>query len=303
MPCYHPLTGFKAAAINPDTGKRAIVFNPLKAIDSTTPISLPCNNCIGCRLARSEDWAVRCMHEAQMHEANSFITLTYDKEHLPEDYSVSVREFQLFMKRLRSDVTVPLRYFACGEYGSETLRPHYHALLNGTDFRADRELLRKSDFGPIYTSAQLSKAWPYGLAEFGAVTFKSARYCAGYNMKKVGGDRAADHYTRVHPDSGRIVSVEPEFCLQSRRPGIGSTWFDKFHADCFPSDFLIVEGRHVPVPKFYLRKLEELEQEKIKRRRKRASIIPARKWDRTRERLAVREFIKNSRIIRLQRPL
>lgn len=293
MTCYSPLSGFRAAAINDDTRKRGIVFNPLKAANSTNPITFPCGKCWGCRLDRSEAWAIRCVHEAQMHEHNSFITLTFDKDHLPEDYSVNVRTWQLFMKRLRQEVDVPLRFFACGEYGSENLRPHYHALINGFDFADDRKHLYDGEYGPIYTSERLAKVWPYGSHEIGNVTFKSARYVAGYIYKKITGDPAASHYTRTHPDSGAVVTVEPEFCVQSRRPGIGSTWFDKYHKDCFPSDFLVIEGRQVPVPRFYLHKLDELEQQRILRKRKRKSL--PHKWNKTPDRLAVREFIKRSR--------
>lgn len=337
MTCYSPLKGFRAADADPDTRKRGVVFNPLKALNSTQVLTFPCGKCYGCRLDRAEAWAIRCVHESQMHEANSFITLTFDKEHLPEDYSVNVRTFQLFMKRLRSEVSLPLRYFACGEYGSENLRPHYHALINGFDFVDDRKLERKSDFGPVYTSDLLSKVWPFGKHEIGHVSFKSARYVAGYIYKKINGEPAASHYLRTHPDSGVVCKVEPEFCVQSRRPGIGSTWFDKFKGDCFPSDFLVVEGRQVPVPNYYLRKLEAqqvaapdaaseplqarqpsrvsppasafprilsapktaVERIKIDRKRK---ALPH-KWNSTPDRLKVREFIKRSRTKSLKRAL
>lgn len=319
MTCYSPLTGFRAAAIDPDTRKRGVVFNPLKAANSTNPLSFPCGKCYGCRLDRAEAWAIRCVHEAEMHEANSFITLTFNKEHLPADYSVNVRTFQLFMKRLRSEVSKPLRYFACGEYGSENLRPHYHALINGLDFADDRTLVRKGEFGPIYTSPLLAKVWPFGSHEIGNVTFKSARYVAGYIYKKIDGEPAASHYLRTHPDTGCVVQVEPEFCVQSRNPGIGATWFDKFKGDCFPSDFLVVEGRQVPVPRYYLRKLEEQNVETVrhlpaynvtrtstlhadlKAARKRKAL--PHKWNSTPERLKVREFIKRSRTSSLVRPL
>lgn len=339
MTCYSPLKGFRAADADPDTQKRGVVFNPLKALNSTNVLTFPCGRCYGCRLDRAEAWAIRCVHESQMHEANSFITLTFDREHLPEDYSVNVRTFQLFMKRLRSEVSLPLRYFGCGEYGSQNLRPHYHALINGLDFRTDRKLMRQGEFGPVYTSDLLAKVWPFGSHEIGNVTFKSARYCAGYIYKKQNGDKAASHYLRTHPDSGVVCKVEPEFCVQSRRPGIGSTWFDKYKGDCFPSDFLVVEGRMVPVPQYYLRKLEAEQAaaptppvapaapraapvsrlppaatsfprllsapktavERIKRERKRKAL--PHKWNSTPERLAVREFIKRDRTRKLARPL
>lgn len=273
-----------------------LTFNPLKAINSALPMSLPCNGCIGCRLDRSEQWAVRCSHEAQMHEANSFVTLTYSNEHLPENYSVSKREYQLFMKRLRKELTGKVRYFACGEYGDQTLRPHYHALIFGYAF-PDRETLRVNEKGhALYKSKQLERLWPYGLHEIGNVEHDSARYVAGYCMKKIGGDKAAAHYTRTHPVTGITVQVEREFQLQSTSPGIGARWFDKFKTDAFPSDFLVVDGRQVMVPRYYFLKLKENEQQALQRKRKLRSAAPAKKANRTTERLKVREEVQSSRI-------
>lgn len=283
-----------------------LTFNPLKAINSTNPITLPCGQCIGCRLDRSEQWAVRCMNEAQMHEANSFITLTYSREHLPRDYSLHKREFQLFMKRLRLSIEpARIRFFACGEYGPQTLRPHYHALIFGYDFASDRVLVRHNEQGDlIYTSEILSAAWLYqGRCELGDISYQSARYVAGYCMKKIGGKNAAEHYNRVHPDTGLRVQVEPEFQLQSNKPGIGSAWFDKFKTDAFPSDFLVVDGRQVMVPRYYFLKLREDERDALTRQRKLKAAAPARKWNRTSERLKVRAEVQAARIKSLKRNL
>lgn len=282
-------------------GKPRLTFNPLKAINSTNPVLLPCNHCVGCRADRVEQWGTRCYHESQMHSQSAFITLTFNDDHLPDDYSVNLRTFQLFMKRLREEVSpFPIRFFGCGEYGDENLRPHYHALIFGYDFSGDRKLYTQTKDGPLYTSDQLAKVWPYGFSTTAAVTPKTANYCAGYIRKKIGGDLADQHYTRLHP-KGYVVKVEPEFATQSRRPGLGATWFDKYHLDAFPSDFLIVDGQHKPVPLFYFRKLQELEAKKLKRARtaKRVKV----KDNATKERLAVREHIKLDRVSRLKRTL
>lgn len=319
MPCYKPLKAFRSVQKH-ESGKPQLTFNPIKAINSALPITLPCGQCIGCRNDKVDAWATRCMHESKMHEHNSFITLTYADEFLPEDYSVHVREFQLFMKRLRKDLNTPIRFFACGEYGPLNLRPHYHALIFGYAF-PDRIFKCHSDSGePLFTSEQLSKAWPYGRSDLGSVTYKSAGYVAGYVRDKITGDPALRHYLRTHPRSGQTVKVEPEFSLQSRRPGIGSTWFDKYHSDAFPSDFLVIDGREKPVPPYYLRKLELLERENVateyrphklhsedpvavKRARKLRSASPQAKANRTSDRLEVREYIKTDRIKRLKRNL
>lgn len=304
MPCDQPIKGFRSVEKHERTGKHLITFNPLKAINSHLPISFPCGRCLGCRLDKSDQWATRCTHEAQMHEFNSFITLTYAKEHLPADYSVNLRTWQLFMKRLRKDLdSTKVRFFACGEYGDLNLRPHYHALIFGYAF-PDREFYSTTTGGyPQFTSAQLSRAWPFGRATLGNVTYSSAKYCAGYVMKKVTGAPANSYYERVHPDTGQPVQVEPEFATMSGKPGIGHNWFQRYRSDCFPSDFVIIEGSKKPVPQYYLGKLTEEDRQNVTRRRKLRAAAPKKKADRTKERLAVRAFIKAERVKRGQRNL
>lgn len=302
------MKAYRSLERNPATGEALLTFNPLKALNSTNPMSLPCGTCIGCRIDRAEQWALRCMHEAQMHTESSFITLTYEDQHLPENYSVSKREFQLFMKRLRKDLGFKkVRYFASAEYGPRTLRPHYHALLFGHAFYGDRQFKKLNKHGDrTYTSKQLETAWGYGMCDLGDVTYKSARYVAGYIMKKIRGDQAASHYLRTHPKTRQLVQVEPEFQLQSTKPGIGSTWFDKYKTDAFPSDFLVVEGRQTHVPRYYFNKLREDEREAIERSREHKKWLDPRrarevKANKTPERLRVREAVQASRLQRLNR--
>lgn len=247
-----------------------------------------------------------------MHPANSFVTLTYDDQHLPTNYSVDVRELQLFMKRLRKSLPGrKIRFFACGEYGDQTLRPHYHLLIFNYDF-PDKKLHSVRSGHRIYKSDQLNKLWPSGqLNEIGNLDYASAAYVARYNMKKVNGDLADDHYTRVSPVDGNIYRVQPEFLVMSRRPGIGQTWFNKFGSDAFPSDFLIFEGRKHKPPAFYLKQLTEDprdrllsqhgQQTPIKRARLRAAL--PQRHNSTKERLAIREEVQQSRISRLKRSL
>jgi len=297
--CYSPIKAYTPLS-KLDGGK--LVFNSRYALNSDHPISIPCGYCVGCRIARSRDWAVRCMHESQMHQQNSFITLTYDDDHLPDDYSVNVRTWQLFMYRLRKSLgSQKIRFFACGEYGEKTLRPHYHALIFGHQFPDLKFYKRAKSKHAIYTSESLSKIWTYGQSWVGTVSYQSSAYVARYIMKKITGDRSTEHYTRIHPLTLKAVTVEPEFCVQSRRPGIGSTWFDKYKSDAFPSDFIIVDGKKHPVPSYYAKKLEEAEHEKIKRQRKKNSL--PRRADNTPARLKVREEVKRSQINQLKREL
>ncbi len=114
MTCYTPLRAWKSSVANSKTGKFPVVFNVKSAAQPDSPLKLPCGQCVGCRLARSAHWAVRCVHEAQLHSENCFITLTYAPEFLPKDGSLQVRHFQLFMKRLRKRFGSGIRFFHCG---------------------------------------------------------------------------------------------------------------------------------------------------------------------------------------------
>ena len=133
MPCFHPLTGYLARDANA-SGKRSIVFDPKLALGVDVKRQVPCGRCIGCRLERSRQWAMRCVHEASLYKNNCFITLTFNDYYLPKDGSLHVEHFQKFMKRLRKRFGSGVRYFQCGEYGELLRRPHYHACLFNFDF-------------------------------------------------------------------------------------------------------------------------------------------------------------------------
>lgn len=241
------------------------------------------------------------MHEAQLHERNCFITLTFANEHLPSNGSVSVRDWQLFMKRLRKSCPgQKIRSFACGEYGDEFFRPHYHALLFNKDF-SDKQLFKTERGNPIYISSELSKIWPFGHATIGDLTYQSAAYVARYCMKKITGPAADDHYWRKHPLTGEMHRVQPEFLTMSRRPGLGADWLERFKTDVFPSDFVVTQGKKMRPPRFYDERLTEEEIEMVKRRRKLAGV--QHRDNNTKERLRVREEVAQSKIKLLKRSL
>lgn len=301
MTCYFPQAGYRSQVRNPETGKYLITFNPMKALNSTNPINIPCGKCIGCKLDQSQDWAVRCTHEAQMHKQNCFITLTFDNEHLPEDYSVHVRTWQLFCKKLRKHSQQKIRFFACGEYGDLNLRPHYHALIFNLDF-PDKIYFKKTQSGEIlYTSQILTNLWGYGHCTTGNVTYASAGYCTRYCTKKITGAPAPDHYWRENPFTKQMVRVQPEFATQSRGSGLGSAWFERYKSDVFPADFIVIEGRQVKVPRFYEKKLQEEALAELKRKRKRNGLRF--KKDKTRARLDVRHTVKLAQAKQLKRTL
>mgnify|MGYP000188139432 FL=1 len=222
MPCFHPLQGYRARQRSA-SGKRGIVFNKRDGW-ADLPVTLPCGQCIGCRLERSRQWAIRCVHEASLHNENSFITLTYANEHLPAWNSLDKTTFPKFMKRLRKSLQDKrVRYFHCGEYGDHTGRPHYHALLFGHDF-PDKTHWAIRNGNPTWRSQELERLWPFGHSEIGTVTFESAAYCARYITKKVTGHAAREHYEMVDKHTGELGRREPEYTTMSRRPGIGKGW-------------------------------------------------------------------------------
>lgn len=269
MPCSSPLRGYRS----PD-GKFKVVSKGAYYDLPTVPIA--CGQCVLCRLKRSSQWALRCMHEVQMQsesgKGSSFITLTYDEKSVPSNYGLDVRDWQLFAKKLRKRVG-SFRFFMCGEYGEQTLRPHYHALLFGVDFYDDRIPIGSNEFGDKhYISPLLTDTWSKGHCVVGAVSWQSAAYVARYIMKKVTGTAAGSFYERVDPVTGEVFRVRPEFCTMSRRPGLGDSWFRKYAGDVFPSDEVIFDGKHVSTPPYYDRKIPEAELESIKLRRKERAL-------------------------------
>lgn len=300
------MKGFRSKTLSAN-GKRGIVFNRAEGYVDM-PVELPCGQCIGCRLERSRQWAMRCVHEAAMHPDNIFITLTYDNQHLPADKSLHYPDFQLFKKRLLVNARRELnrsgiRFYMCGEYGETFGRPHYHAIVFNLDL-PDKKLWKMEREIPLYTSQFLTDTWGKGHASVGGVTFQSAAYVARYVMKKVTGEAAADHYSWIDPETGEIHNRTPEFTKMSLKPGIGATWFAKYKTDVFPNDFIVVNGKKVAPPKFYTSQHEILYPEEVAqiklRRKKNASKKAA---DNTPERLKVRERVLESRLTQLKRTI
>jgi hypothetical protein len=197
------------------------------------------------------------------------------------------------MKRLRKEFGSGIRFFGCGEYGDVNGRPHYHLLLFNICL-ADKRFYKLARGGQrLYTSAALDRLWPYGFNVIGDVTFDSANYVAGYITKQVTGDRANSHYERVNVSTGEIASVQPEFVLMSRRPGIGSAFVEKYKLEIYDNDSVIVNAHEAKPPRFYDVKMEEIDAKRmsvIKRARQRAINLdentPARR--RVREKVVLR---------------
>lgn len=164
----------------------------------------------------------------------------------------------------------------CGEYGEQTWRPHYHALIYGHDWLADRKLWSKSNDFPLYRSPSLEKVWGKGQCLIGSLTYESAGYVARYSMKKQTGAVAKALYGwERKPDtliksvkhkgddlpSGELVEnwgyeYKPPYMTTSRRPGLGAGWLAKYKSDVYPDDEVIINGIRARPPAYYDKLLE-----------------------------------------------
>ena len=233
-----------------DVIKKRLSFDP-NDLSGSNGMLVPCRHCLGCRLDRAREWAIRCVHEASFFRSNCFITLTYSPEHLPSDSSIHLDHMQDFWKRFREAIYPnKIRYMYCGEYGGQTERPHYHAIVFGYDFPDKYPFYWSKSGFQVYRSPLLEKLWDFGISSIGSFSFQSAGYVARYVMKKWYGKDADEHY------QGRI----PEFLKMSLRPGIGNDWIEKYWRDVFPHNFVVLrDGKKAPVPRFYLKWLKKNE--------------------------------------------
>lgn len=297
MPCYNPWPAWEL-----DNGD--VVLFPRTGQRVKRELPLPCSSCVGCRLERSRQWAIRCIHENQMHEESCFITLTYNDESKPSN-SLQYTDFQKFLKRLRKKIhPKKIRFFMCGEYGEQNTRPHFHACIFGHNF-ADREPIRKLSNGSLYRSATLESLWPFGYSTLGAVTFESAAYVARYVMKKVTGDLAKAHYTTVDTD-GEMHERTPEFTHMSLKPGIGATWLDKYYSDVYPTDEIITNGHAGKPPRYYDNRAAKQDPQLIdemKAKRFYKTYDNHLKGENTTARLKTRETVTRARLGQLKRKL
>jgi len=285
MTCYSPLQGYSILNQKTQNGKQLIVFKENQVKNRPyTKIDLPCNQCIGCRIDRSREWAIRCVHEAQQYENNCFITLTFDDDNINENGILDKTDFQKFIKELRrrflgktrqkNDGTIEtidtIRYFHCGEYGHKFTRPHHHACLFNFDF-PDKQYVKTEKGHRWYNSEILAHIWKKGFHSIGDVTFESAAYIAKYILKKITGKNAQQHYKKTNQQTGQIYNVEPEYITMSRRPGLGKNWFDNFKHDLYPKDYITENGKIIKAPKYYDKMYEATfptEMNKIRQKRR-----------------------------------
>lgn len=188
-------------------------------------IEVACGRCAFCCATRRADWALRLHYESKLHYGSKFVTLTYANHALHWDNGVSqlcLRDLQLFFKRVRK-AGYKLRYYAVGEYGSKTYRPHYHIIL----------------FGDIPEKV-IRQAWPLGMVHIGQVNQASIMYALGYI---VNGKTWKMQHKRVRP-----------FCTMSRRPGLGANYLSKQMVAWHKSDrknYAMLDGEKRHLPRYY----------------------------------------------------
>lgn len=269
MRCTSPKTvGFQSDG-------KTICWSPINYSKEYATFQLPCGKCLHCRLERARETATRCYHEAQMYQNNSFVTLTYSDEHT--NGRLIYDDFQLFQKKLRNYIFINLLnkmfpdlseqtqkklwketpkerrddiygkikigILVTGEYGDQTKRPHWHALI--FNWRPD-DMVHKytSDRGDkAFSSKILDELWGNGITETGDITFESAGYCARYAAKKL-----------VHGYDGEH-DFEP-ISRRSSKNAIGKRWIEKYWTQTFQNGYVNIkkgDGQIIqsPIPRYY----------------------------------------------------
>lgn len=274
MPCFYPmemrLDGKTASGKN-----RYIMTGRFYGVKSRfTDIVVPCGQCRGCRMDRSREWANRMMLELPYHEHNYFLTLTYDEEHVPRSYyladddgvvdedveclTLKPEDMTAFLKRLRRWQEYKFgkhdfRYYYCGEYGSQTHRPHYHMIAYDLEL-PDLEVGGKTELGFQYLRSQkLDELWGNGYVGISDVTWETCAYVARYILKKLNGD-AAEFY--------RTFNLVPEFVRMSLKPAIGKRWYEEHGDEIYKNDEILIKTKERGIkskPPHYFDRLYDLE--------------------------------------------
>lgn len=291
MTCYSPMTLYPSKkGINPETGK--IPLTGFKQSTMKNGQRVPCGKCIGCHLERSWQWSIRCMAEAQESEFSEYVTFTYRDDALTyggAEHGILVpRDLELFWKRLRKEYGNGIRYFACGEYGDNTNRPHYHAIIYGVNLQDKKYYSTKNGY-KLYSSDNFNHIWGHGNCIIGDVTYESCAYVARYVLKKRTGANKAYYAAN---------GIEPEFVRMSRRPGIGLKWLEKYHRDIYPNDQMVIRGgsKRRP-PRYFDLKFEEKNPQLMEQIRNSRKINAEKQWQENEpKRLKIREKIKKQSI-------
>jgi len=244
MPCYKSKPAWETSL----DGRKSITFKWRN--DREPDYFIDCGKCEGCRARARTDWATRIYHESQEWDRNCFLTLTYDDKHLPE--TIQKKEIQSFINRLRKSSDRPIRYYACGEYGEKTRRPHYHAIIFNEDFLSSKFQYAISD--SMYGNSHLQRTWGKGQVTISEFNHARAKYTAGYVTKK--------------------INDTDTFALMSCRPPIGRTWLQKHHDNIRRNETIVIDGERLPIPRVYLNWLKGVQDYDHIKQNLRESVQP-----------------------------
>lgn len=220
-------------------------------------VQIPCGYCTECLNSKAKSLTFRIMKEAQIHNSNWFVTLTYDDDHLPKNYSLVQDEISKFNKKLkvylsRAGKKSDFRFYGVGEYGSQTARPHYHIIYFGLELD-DLKLYNKNNYGQLlYNSDFLSSVWSKGHVVIGEVDVASAAYVARYTEKK-------QILTKEEKEKFLSLGLVPEYSRQSMNPGIGAYFFQNVVVSilngCYNEN---IKDTSFSFPKYYTDKAKKL---------------------------------------------
>lgn len=242
MVCFYPKKGWF------DETENKFTTNRHKIKGSYHPITIKCQECIGCRNDYSREWGIRNMLESYYHVEKMFITLTYNNSNLPKNNSLVKKDLQNFIKTLREKLDreskIKIKYFGAGEYGEKTQRPHYHVLIFGYKFK-DLKFLKKTQSGnKIFRSPTLEKLWRKGISSIGKVTEESCMYVSQYSMKKLN-SKNKKYETRL-----------PEFTLMSTREAIGLKWLLNNWEKMIEDGCIKNKGYTYPIPRYFMKQIK-----------------------------------------------
>ena len=240
--------------------------------------TIPCGNCIGCRLDYSREWANRGYLEAKCWEQNWFVTLTYDEDHItipdevisdagitytqeedwigtlvPEELTAFMKSLRQIMKREHKQDNI--RFMACGEYGSDGERPHYHVILFNCNLPIETFYNSRIINNETYwQNTIIERAWKKGISNISEANWNNIAYTARYITKKINGKMSDELY--------KEKGQEKEFFRVSRMPGIGQIYYDQHKDEIYKRDEIIIKNRQGIIsskPPAYFDKLYEAE--------------------------------------------
>lgn len=254
MACEEPRRAYQRS----DGGAlRFSLPNPNESAHTWRGIQIPCGTCILCRNEQARQQAIRIAHEATLWPTSSFLTMSYADEHLPRYNSLNYDHLEKFWKRLRKHLG-ELRYYAVGEYGDISLRPHYHACLFGHDFTENSVILTETPHR-TWVNEKLTRMWGYGRVVIGQLNYQTARYTASYVTKKL---RAKQRYVRVDEATGELIELEQPAARMSRN--LGKEWWTQWGHQVADHDYVIINANKHKPPKAYDRWLGEVNENKLK---------------------------------------